>query len=124
MMRWALKHLDRYGGIVVGVCLVGVLATFGVGAAPGGHQLTQTRQAELQHFLDHDCGSCHGMTRKGGLGSPLDPATLADKADETLVAIIMDGIPGTPMPPWRPLLSEEEAQWIVEKLREEKKSEH
>lgn len=123
-MRWALKYLDRYGGLVVGLCLVGVMLTFGVGAATGGNGLTQARQSELQHFLDHDCGSCHGMTRKGGLGSPLDPATLAGKADETLVAIILDGIPGTPMPPWRPLLSEEEAQWIVERLREEKTSEH
>lgn len=127
-MRWALRQLDRYGGLIVGLCLVGVLLTFGVGAAPegisGDNEPTRTRQAELQHFLDHDCGSCHGMTRKGGLGSPLDPATLAEKADETLVAIIMDGIPGTPMPPWRPLLSEAEAQWIVDRLREEKASGH
>lgn len=124
MKRWVLSHLDRYGGLIVGLCLVGVLMTFGVGAATGSNGLTEARQSELQHFLDHDCGSCHGMTRKGGLGSPLDPATLADKADETLVAIILDGIPGTPMPPWRPLISEEEAQWIVERLREEKTREH
>lgn len=119
-MRWALSRLDRYGGLVAGLCLVGVLFTFGVGAAPGNDGLSPDRQAELQHFLDHDCGSCHGMTRKGGLGSPLDAETLADKEDETLVAIILDGIPGTPMPPWRPLLSEAEAQWIVDRLREEK----
>ena len=53
----------------------------------------------------------------GGLGSPLDAATLADKDTESLVAIILDGIPGTPMPPWRPLLTEEEAQWIVHSLK-------
>ena len=35
------------------------------------------RQAELLHLLRHDCGSCHGLTLKGGLGPPLLPATLA-----------------------------------------------
>jgi mono/diheme cytochrome c family protein len=32
--------------------------------------LDTARQAELLHLLKHDCGSCHGMTRKGGLGPP------------------------------------------------------
>ena len=34
-----------------------------------------------------------------------------------LTAIILDGVPGTPMPPWRPLLSEQEARWIADKLK-------
>ena len=117
MMRPFLRKLDRYGGLLAGIGLITVLFTFGVRATSGPAELTDTRKAELQHFLDHDCGSCHGMTRKGGLGSPLDAATLAEKDTETLVAIILDGIPGTPMPPWRPLLTEEEALWIVHSLK-------
>lgn len=124
MMRFFLSKLDRYGGLVAGAGLVGVLVIFGIGAAPEATGLTEDRQAELQHFVDHDCGSCHGMTRKGGLGSPLDATTLAGKEDETLVAIILDGIPGTPMPPWRPLLTEEEALWIVHHLKHGEAGDH
>ena len=32
------------------------------------------RAEKLEHILIQDCGSCHGLTMKGGLGSPL-PAT-------------------------------------------------
>jgi len=75
------------------------------------------RQKELRHLLEHDCGSCHGLTRKGGLGSALTPDTIADLPDETLVAIILDGIPGKPMPPWRGEITEGEALWLVHVLR-------
>lgn len=76
------------------------------------------RQAELLELLRQDCGSCHGMTLKGGLGPPLLPEALAAKDVEALVAIVLDGVPGAPMPPWRPELSEEEVRWLVTKLRE------
>jgi cytochrome c55X len=33
-----------------------------------------------------------------------------------LAQIILDGVPGTPMPPWRPLLSESDALWIANYL--------
>lgn len=75
------------------------------------------RQAQLTHLVRQDCGSCHGMTLKGGLGRALLPESLKDYDTEGLVAIILDGIPGTPMPPWRGLLNEAEALWIVEKLK-------
>lgn len=78
---------------------------------------TPERQRSLIYLLKQDCGSCHGMTMKGGLGAPLLPATLADKADDVLVSIILDGMPGTPMPPWRSLLSESEAAWMVKRLK-------
>ncbi|RMF39212.1 MAG: cytochrome c, partial [Alphaproteobacteria bacterium] len=38
---------------------------------------------------------------------------------DDLKALILDGIPGTPMPPWRPLLSDAEAEWIARYLRGE-----
>jgi cytochrome c55X len=37
---------------------------------------------------------------------------------ENLVATILYGRPGTPMPGWRSMLSESDAQWIAERLRE------
>ena len=74
------------------------------------------RQKELVHLVRQDCGSCHGMTLQGGLGPALLPANLADKPAESLVATIVHGRPGTPMPPWHRFLAEDEARWIVAKL--------
>jgi cytochrome c55X len=74
------------------------------------------RQRELVHLVRQDCGSCHGMTLQGGLGPSLKPEVLRDKPVESLVATIIGGRPGTPMPPWHRFLSEAEAQWIVEQL--------
>jgi cytochrome c55X len=75
------------------------------------------RIAELEKLLVHDCGSCHGMTRKGGLGAPLLPEALAAKDPQALADVILDGVPGTPMPPWRPLLSRDEALLLADMLK-------
>jgi cytochrome c55X len=75
------------------------------------------RAVALEHMVTQDCGSCHGLTLKGGLGRPLTAAALAHAEPEGLAAIILDGIPGTAMPPWRPLLTEDEALWIAQYLK-------
>lgn len=75
------------------------------------------RQQELLHLLRDDCGACHGMTMKGGLGLPLTADALRDKDDDGLVFTILEGRPGTAMPPWRPFLSESEARWLLQRLR-------
>jgi len=82
--------------------------------------VSSARQAELEHMVIQDCGSCHGLTMKGGLGKPITPGDLAGFDPEGLAAIILDGVPGTAMPPWRPLISEPEALWIAEYLMKEK----
>ncbi|MCB2099295.1 MAG: cytochrome c [Rhodobacterales bacterium] len=87
----------------------------GTAAAAGP---TPTRQAELNHLLIHDCGSCHGMTMKGGLGPSLLPQALVERTDDDLLASIVEGHPGTAMPPWGPLLNPGEAEWLVRRLRE------
>ena len=53
---------------------------------------------------------------KGGLGPDLRPQTLEGKPVEYLVEVVLEGIPGTPMPPWHPLLTEGEARWIADYL--------
>ena len=85
--------------------------------APVSAALDSARQAELLYLLKHDCGSCHGMTRKGGLGPPLLPGNLGGRPQLLFVDTILDGRPGTPMPPWRGLLTEQEVQWLVEAMR-------
>ncbi len=79
--------------------------------------ISPEQASRLVRLVRQDCGSCHGLTLKGGLGSPLLPANLADKPAESLVATILHGRPGTAMPPWKNLMTEQEAQWIVERLQ-------
>lgn len=75
------------------------------------------RQQTLRYLLKHDCGSCHGLTLRGGLGPSLRPEALVGKTDEILVAAILHGRPGTTMPPWKDLLSEEDARSLVTLMR-------
>jgi len=87
-------------------------------AGSAGDALSPARQVQLEYMLRQDCGSCHGMTFKGGLGSPLLPEDLAGKSADALAEVVLDGIPGTPMPPWRSLLTAPEALWMIGRLRE------
>lgn len=78
--------------------------------------VSQQRQAELRHLLLQDCGSCHGLTLKGGLGPALTPEALRDKPKAAMLATLLHGRPGTPMPPWSTMLSNTEAEWLIELL--------
>ena len=80
---------------------------------PASAEVAAPRAKALEHMVIQDCGSCHGLTMKGGLGRPLTTDALEGAAPEALATIILDGVPGTAMPPWRPLLTEEEADWIA-----------
>jgi cytochrome c55X len=86
-------------------------------AAAAAAEPAPARRAELLHLVRQDCGACHGMTLKGGLGPSLEPAALAQKDAEVLSHVILHGRRGTPMPPWRAFLSESEVQWLVEQLK-------
>ena len=81
-----------------------------------GEALHGERQAELRNLLIQDCGSCHGLTMRGGLGPALLPETLQGKTPVYLTSVILDGRPGTAMPGWRPLLSVDEARWMADVL--------
>jgi cytochrome c55X len=86
---------------------------------PVAAEIPTDRAAALEYLVIQDCGSCHGLTMKGGLGRPLTHAALTHADREGLALIILDGVPGTAMPPWRPLLSEAEALWIADYLKGE-----
>lgn len=95
---------------------------FAAGTAMAGpftaEHFTAGHRSDLMNLLKQDCGSCHGLTMKGGLGPPLLPENLDGKADEILAQIILDGLPGTPMPPWRFHLKPDEVAWMVRRLKE------
>lgn len=101
--------------------LAKALAAMSITTLISGHTLAEPphgRQQELLYRLRQDCGSCHGMTLKGGLGPPLLPADLAAKDDAALIDTILRGRPGTPMPPWDFEISAAEAGWLVGQLKE------
>jgi cytochrome c55X len=81
-----------------------------------GSSFSVEREAELHNMLVQDCGSCHGLTFRGGLGPPLLPENLRNKPRDFLIATILNGRQGTAMPPWHPLMTRQEAEWMLDKL--------
>lgn len=102
---------------VMVVEMVSVMAVAIILARPAA-AIDTTRQAELTTLVRQDCGSCHGMTLKGGLGKPLLPEALQHLDADSIASIILDGVPGQPMPPWKGLVSAEDANWIAQRLKE------
>ena len=93
-------------------CWILVCLPIAVAAEP-----SPQRQLELANMLKHDCGSCHGLPPKGGLGPSLMSEVLADKTDALLQDAIQNGRKGTAMPPWKTLLNVDETQWMIQRLR-------
>lgn len=81
--------------------------------------ISVSRQQYLKNLLIQDCGSCHGLQMKGGLGPALLASDLQGKSTDYISSIILDGKPGTAMPAWRPLLSPGEARWLANLLLQE-----
>jgi len=86
-------------------------------AAAAETDLSPERKLQLNHIVKQDCGSCHGMTLKGGLGPALLPEDLKGKPVPFLQHTILYGRTGTAMPPWKTLLTEQEALWISQQLK-------
>jgi len=91
-----------------------ISATYAVSCTAGA--IDGNRQAELRHLLEQDCGSCHGLTRRGGLGPALTAEALRGKAASALAWTISNGRPGTAMPAWSPFLTTAEVDWLVQEL--------
>jgi cytochrome c55X len=104
----------RFAAVLSALLLLGpVLALAQSAPAPDA-----SRSRELVRMVRQDCGSCHGMRLTGGLGPALTREALADVPIDSLAAVIFHGRPGTPMPPWKAMLSEPEARWIALRLRQ------
>jgi len=101
-------------------CLLGCgisLAALAQSGETNGATPSLARRGELITLVRQDCGSCHGLTLKGGLGPALLPETLRDKPVDSLKATILHGRPGTAMPPWSRFVNDAEAEWIVANLQ-------
>jgi len=91
-----------------------MLISFSTYAEPA---MAPERQRQLQDMVLHDCGACHGMSLKGGLGPALTPAVLESRPEEELLDTILNGRQQTAMPPWKNFLTVNEATWIVKQLK-------
>ena len=105
--------MSRFAAVLLALPLVPVLALAQAHAAPDA-----LRSRELVRMVRQDCGSCHGMRLTGGLGPALTREALAGFPLDSLTAVIFHGRPGTPMPPWKAMLSEPEARWIAQRLQQ------
>lgn len=102
---------------VKAVLLGGVMSAFMVMPLFADSKVTEHEQ-QLDHLLRHDCGSCHGMTMKGGLGPPLLPSSLRGRNEDDIVQMILHGSPEKAMPPWAELLTTSDARWIARRLKQ------
>ena len=96
---------------------IGLLLTPLVNTVAQNTQISTERKKELVYMVQQDCGSCHGMTLKGGLGPSLLPKRMSVLPKNYLIEAVTHGREGTPMPPWEPILSTNEIAWIVEQLQ-------
>ena len=97
--------------VIAALCLASIATT------ARATEIGAAQAEKLERLVVQDCGSCHGLTLKGGLGTPIHKDRMQHYAREDLRDIILDGVPGTAMPPWRPLITEGEALWIADYLR-------
>ncbi|WP_196140163.1 cytochrome c [Aliikangiella sp. G2MR2-5] len=79
--------------------------------------LSKKDREELIYLLKQDCGSCHGLTLQGGLGPPLLKANLKGKPESYIAIVIAEGRPGTPMPPWKSILDEQQINFLAHYLK-------
>lgn len=104
--------------VMVGLALLGPLPVWAADPPANAEvTLSTARRSELITLVRQDCGSCHGLTLQGGLGPALLPQTLQDKPADYLQFVILNGRPGTAMPPWSRFLNEAEAAWVVRNLQ-------
>ncbi|MFZ0791119.1 MAG: cytochrome c [Chromatiaceae bacterium] len=106
------------GGLSLAVLALASLAA--LAALPPGsasEPVSAERALALRHLLIQDCGSCHGLRLAGGLGPSLQPRSLGDKPVEFLSYTILNGRPGTAMPPWAAFLSASEALWLAREIK-------
>ena len=118
MMNKPYYKILRRGYFVAAIILYAIFTNFyAVAEGINSNGISDIRADELIYKLKQDCGSCHGLTLKGGLGPALLPKNLVGKSDEILIDTILYGRAGTPMPPWNFEISKNEAKWLVKILK-------
>lgn len=105
------------------IIIVIISAFILAGCAPGETEVATSSEPLVQEkpvsaFFMDTCSGCHGPTRQGATGPALLPQRL-DQPDEYYSNVILNGKPGTVMPPWGSILSEEDAKTLIAFIRSE-----
>ncbi|HEV3485635.1 MAG TPA: cytochrome c, partial [Vicinamibacterales bacterium] len=84
-------------------------------SAPSGRRVPE-RAALFAQF----CASCHGPKLQGGSATRLvDEEWKHGKDDESLAKVIVNGVPGTPMAPFKEVLTDPQIRELVFYIREQ-----
>lgn len=92
---------------------VTVLLTFAV--LPAAAEPPPERQKYLRDLVKWECTRCHGYKRIGQNGPPLTPDIMELKDPDYLMTVILNGR-FTAMPPWKGMLSGDDAEFIVKRI--------
>jgi cytochrome c55X len=115
-MSSSLSRQSNWLGSCSSITLL-LLALSPLPVAANATELSTDKKDELINLLRQDCGSCHGMTLKGGLGPSLLPERIGALPPDFLIDTVLEGRKGTAMPPWKNMLSREEVSWMVKQLQ-------
>jgi ABC-type amino acid transport substrate-binding protein len=90
-----------------------ILQRYGVPtpSRPASDQPTKAEAKVGEALYKKSCSECHGADAKGSLVAA--DLTVFKGTDDTFVRTVLNGRPGTPMPPFKGALSEEEVRQIL-----------
>lgn len=113
----------RKNWLVISIVIVLITTFLLAGCSPGETEIAANEAPLVQDkpvsaFFTDTCSGCHGPTRQGATGPALLPQRL-DQPDAYYFDVIQNGKPGTVMPPWGSVLSEEETNTLIAFIRSE-----
>ncbi len=76
-----------------------------------------TSKMDVEKVFEKECQGCHGPNHEGGVGADLRPNKLKGKNAYMLAETILNGRPGTAMPPFKNTFSKADAQKMVDYLQ-------
>ncbi len=76
-----------------------------------------TSHMDVEKMFEKECQGCHGPNHEGGVGADLRPDKLEKKNAYTMAEVILNGRPGTAMPPFANKMTKADAQKMVDYLQ-------
>ena len=76
-----------------------------------------TSKMNVEKVFEKECQGCHGPNHEGGVGSDLRPNVIGKKNAYMLAETILNGRPGTAMPPFKSKFNKADADKMVDYLQ-------